>query len=111
LYSLDVAKNKNGSVGVVSEPVVTGTGIVVDFEEQIGGRWDVDILLGGNVPNYREVAIYSVSESRIGDMRLHDNGNAFRGPNMGVAFSIWVDGDRSSILWSDRMALGRNESQ
>jgi hypothetical protein len=50
-----------------------------------------------NVPNYREVAIYLVSDYRIGDMRLRDDGNAFRGPNMGVAFSIWVNGDRPSF--------------
>jgi hypothetical protein len=47
--------------------------------------------------NYREVAIYLVSDSRIGDMRLRDDRNAFRRPNMGVAFSIWVNGDRSSF--------------
>jgi hypothetical protein len=43
---------KNGSVGVVSEQVVTGTGILVDFEEQIGGLRDVNILLGGKVLDY-----------------------------------------------------------
>jgi hypothetical protein len=84
------------SVGVVSEPVVTGTGIVVDFEEQIGDRWDVDILLGGNVPNYREVAIYSVSESRIGDMRLRDDGNAF--PRAEYGRSVFHLGERKSFV-------------
>jgi len=33
------------SVGAVSEPVVTGTGILVDVEEQIRRLRDVDILL------------------------------------------------------------------
>jgi hypothetical protein len=76
---------------VVSEPVVTGTGIPVDFEEQIGGLRDVDILLGSKVPNYGEAAIYLVSDTRIGDIRLRDDGNALRAPNMGIAFSLWVN--------------------
>jgi hypothetical protein len=36
---------KSGSIGVVSDPIVTGTGILVDFVEQIGGFRDVDVLL------------------------------------------------------------------
>jgi hypothetical protein len=81
---------KNGSVGVVSEPVVTGTGILVDFEEQSGGLRDVNILLwrpGG----------YLVGDTRIGDMRLRDDGNAFRCPDMGVVFSLWVNGHGPSL--------------
>jgi hypothetical protein len=76
---------------MVSEPVVTGTGILVDFEEQIGGLRDVNILPGGKVANYGEVAFYLVGDSRIGDMRLSNDGNAFRSPNIGVAFSLWVN--------------------
>jgi hypothetical protein len=87
---------KTDLVGVVSEPVVTGTGILVDFEEQIRSARGV-YFFGGNVPNYREVAIYLARDSRIGDMRLPDDGNVFRSPNMGVGFSIWVNGDRQSF--------------
>jgi len=59
------------------------------------GMWTFSF--GGNVPNYREVAIYLVRDSRIGDMRHRDDGNAFRGPNMGVAFFLRVNGDRPSF--------------
>jgi len=55
------------------------------------------ILLGGKVPNYGEVAIDLVGDSRIGDIFLRDDGNALRSPNIGVAFSLWVNRDRPSI--------------
>ncbi len=43
-------------MGVVSEPVATGFRVFVYFEEQIRGRWKVDIFLGGKSPDRCEAA-------------------------------------------------------
>jgi hypothetical protein len=82
---------ENGSIGVVSEPVVAGTGMLVKFDEQIRGVRDLDIFLGSKTPNHGDAAVYLVRNSRLVDISLCDDGNPFFRPIVCVAFSFGME--------------------
>jgi hypothetical protein len=83
---------KDGTVGVVGEPVATGFRVLVYFEEQVRGRRKMDIFLGGKIPKHCEADFQLFRNTRICNVSLCDDRNPiFRGI-VRVAFAFWVNG-------------------
>jgi hypothetical protein len=90
---------KNGTVGVVGEPIATGFRVLVYFEKQVRSRRKLDIFPGGNNPKHCEAPFQLLRNTRIWNMSLCDDRNPiFRG-FVRVASAFWVNGLRPSLGW------------
>ena len=85
------------AVDVISEPIATASRILVNFEKQVRGLRNVDVLLGGQSPDRCDPALQLLRNSTFRYISLCDDRNPTFRVKVRVTFTLWVNGDCPSL--------------